>query len=101
MTTVEDRIKAWMAPLLMLGLISTASFIWKMQQDRIASLELAAVSTSNTLATITENQRLNTDDRKAFQDNVSNQLGKIDDTLSVLGQNMAALTAIQKSQLRQ
>lgn len=98
MNTIEERIKAWSAPVLMTAILILASAFWKMQQDRIGVLEVETSAQSNTLATITENQRINTQDRADFQAATGVRLDRMQNTLQSVGESLAALTAIQKAQ---
>lgn len=96
--SINEQVKAWAAPVLFLAILALAGYIWTMQQARISTLELQATVTSNTLSAISANQAINTSDRADFQASTTARLDKLNDVLVSMGQNIAALTALQKSE---
>lgn len=98
MTAALDQIKAWSAPILVAALLALALYVWQSQQGRIAQLEVESNVTSNALATIQANQSNSLADRAQFQQNTTTRLDKMQDVLSGIGENLAALTALQRAQ---
>lgn len=93
-----DQFKAWATPALLVAVLALSGFIWSEQQSRIKALEATASSDSSALAVIGANQQTSLADRTDFQTATTARLGKIDDTLTAVGQSLAALTALQQLQ---
>lgn len=91
-----DQIKAWATPALLLAVLALSGFIWTEQQGRIKTLEETASTDSSALAVIAANQATSLADRTDFQIATTSRLSKIDDTLTAVGQSLAALTALQQ-----
>lgn len=98
MTAALDQVKAWSAPILVAALLALALYVWQSQQGRIAQLEVESNVTSNALATIQANQSNSLADRAQFQVSTAARLDKMQDVLSGIGENLAALTALQRAQ---
>lgn len=101
MTQFEDRLKAWSAPILAALVFGMAAYVWSGQTTRISTLEIQANATGNALATIQANQTTSLADRAEFQASTTATLNKLSDTLSVMGQNLSVLQAIQQRQEQQ
>jgi len=96
MTAAIDQIKTWAAPLLMTALVGTCLYIFNEQRHRITALELQVASSNSTIATIAESQRNSAADRADFQSATTARLDRMQDVLTKIGENLAALTAIQQ-----
>lgn len=99
--TVIKTIQAYVAPFLLVAIISMILFIWNLQQSRISSLEGQVATTTSSLAVINSNMSIYADDRKQFQDATNDKLNKMQDLLGAMGNNLATLTAIQQRQDRE
>lgn len=96
MAGTMDQIRSWVTPALLVAVLALSGFIWSEQQSRIKALEATANSSSSALAVIVANQSTNLADRTDFQTATTVRLGKIDDTLTSVGNSLAALTALQQ-----
>lgn len=101
MSAIEDRLRAWAVPILVTAILALAGYVWSEQQNRISTLELQTTTNINALATIQANQSNSLEDRKQFQNDTSAKINKMADVLDAMGQNLAALTAIQQRQEQQ
>lgn len=102
---VIRQLKTWAAPIL----LSIAAFLgltlWNQQlgtiqslNERIISLEEQLSNAEQALAVINSNQENSTASRTDFQKATSDRLDRMEDVLTQMGQNLAALTAIQQRQ---
>lgn len=91
-----DQIRAWVTPALLVAVLALSGFIWSEQQGRIKALEEATNNDSSALAVITANQSTSLADRAGFQIATTARLDKMADTLTAVGQSLAALTALQQ-----
>lgn len=91
-----DQIRSWITPALLVAVLALSGFIWSEQQSRIKALEDNANNDSSALAVITTNQSNSLADRASFQSATTARLDKMADTLTVVGNSLAALTALQQ-----
>ena len=98
--TVQIQLRAMAAPilipLLFAAVVALMVFIWQGQAAEIADLKQKVAQSSEDLATIREAQQSSLADRTLFQAATTARLDKLQDILTGVGQNLAALTAIQK-----
>lgn len=96
MAGTMDQIRSWVTPALLVAVLALSGFIWSEQQSRIKALEDNFNNDSSALAVITTNQSNSLADRSSFQAATTARLDKMADTLTVVGNSLAALTALQQ-----
>jgi hypothetical protein len=94
--SVQDAVKIWSAPAMLLVILTLAGLIWSGQESKIAALESQVAATSMSLTTITANQQNAAQSREEFQSATTRRLDRMEDVLAGVGSALTRLTALQE-----